>query len=166
MTTFRSNPFSIFTARAIQFVLALSIASFVFITPGFAGQSFKITVDQARIMRLSAPASTIIVGNPVIADVSIQDNRIVVVMGKSSGSTNMIALDSEGREIANVDLIVHFNRTNSVTLYKGSARASMNCSPVCERTLHVGDGVPEFEKIEKQITKKQGAVKSAAEFSK
>ena len=166
MTTFHSNPISTVTARAVQFVLALSIAGFVFVTPGFAGQSFKVTVDQARIMRLSASASTVIVGNPVIADVSIQDNRIVVVMGKSSGSTNMIALDSEGREIANVDLIVHFKRSNSVTLFKGSARASMNCSPVCERTLHVGDGVPEFEQIEKQITKKLGAVKTAADFSK
>ena len=166
MTTFHPNPISTFTARATQFAAALSLASFILATPGFAGQSFNVTVDQARIMRLSAEARTIIVGNPIIADVSIQDNKIVVVMGKSSGSTNFIALDSEGREIANVNLVVEFNRSNSVTLFRGSARASMNCSPVCERTLNVGDGVPEFERIEKQISKKLGTIKTAAEFSK
>lgn len=166
MPTFNLKTISSFMAKATLFTLALTLLSYSSATAVFAGQTFKITVDQARIMRLSTPARTIIVGNPVIADVSIQDEQLLVVMGKSSGSTNMIALDEDGREILNIELVVNFGNSNAVTLFKGSARASMNCSPTCERTLHVGDSIPEFKRIEEQITKKLGAVRTAADFTK
>jgi len=165
MTTFHSNRFSTFTFRAVHFALALAIASFAFSSPGVAGKPVNVTVDQARILRLSAVARTIIVGNPIIADVNIQDGRLLVVMGKSTGATNMIALDKQNREIANINIIVQSSGNNSMVLYKGSSRISMNCSPTCERTLYVGDSVPEFEKIQKQISKKMGTVKTAAEFT-
>jgi len=164
MITFHSTSLTTLLAKAVLFVMVLT-ASFAVDTPGVAAQSIKVSVDQAQIMRLSTEASTIIVGNPVIADVNIQDGRLLIVMGKSTGATNMIALDSEGREIANINIIVHSNGSNSMTLYKGSSRVSMNCSPNCERTLYVGDSVPEFEKIEKQIIIKMNTIKAAADFS-
>ncbi len=165
MNIFHSKSFSTFTAKTLQFVLILTIASFAFDTPVFAAESIKVTVDQARIMRLDTPARTIIVGNPIIADVNIQDGQILVVMGKSTGVTNMIALDENGREIANIDIVVHSSGTNSLTLYKGAARISMNCAPNCERSLNVGDSSADFELIEKQISTKMGAVKAAAQFT-
>jgi len=165
MTIFHLRKIAALTARFVNFALILTIASFAFGTPGLAAQSIKVTVDQARIMRLSTPAQTIIIGNPIIADVNIQDGQILVVMGKNSGVTNMIALDDQGREIASFDIIVESRGNNSLTLYKGSARISMNCSPNCERSLNVGDGGANFEQIEKQIGKKSGATKTAAQFA-
>jgi len=166
MPTFHSNPFSLLASKAMQFALILTIAGFSFATPGIAAQSIKVIVDQASILRLSAEARTIIVGNPIIADVNIQDGQILVVMGKNSGSTNMIALDAQNREIANIDIVVQASRANSVTLYKGSSRISMNCAPSCERSLNIGDNSANFELINKQITSKLGAVKAAADFAK
>jgi len=165
MTIFDLKPITALTAKVVNFALIFAVASFTFGTTGFAAKLIKVTVDQARIMRLNTPAQTIIVGNPIIADVSIQDGQILVVMGKNSGATNMIALDNEGREIANIDIIVESTGNNSLTLYKGTARISMNCSPNCERSLNVGDGVANFTQIEKQIGKKSGATKSAAQFA-
>ena len=165
MTIFYLKPIAALTAKVVNFALILTVASFVFGTPGFAAETIKVTVDQARVMRLSTPAQTIIVGNPIIADVAIQDGQILVVMGKNSGATNMIALDNQGREIANIDIIVETSGNNSLTLYKGSSRISMNCSPNCERSLNVGDGGANFEQIEKQIGKKSGATKTAAQFA-
>jgi hypothetical protein len=165
MTIFHLKPIAALTAKFVNFALIWAIASFVFGTPVFATQLVKVTVDQARIMRLNTPAQTIIVGNRIIADVNIQDGQILVVMGKNSGATNMIALDDQGREIANIDIIVESSGNNSLTLYKGSARISMNCSPNCERSLNVGDGGANFEQIEKQIGKKSGATKTAAQFA-
>ncbi len=165
MTFSHSKPVATLTARLVNFALILTMASFVFGTPAFAAQSINVTVDQARIMRLNTPARTIIVGNPIIADVNIQDGQILVVMGKSTGATNMIVLDDEGREIANIDIIVQSNGSNSLTLYKGTARISMNCAPNCERSLSVGDSSADFELLEKQIGKKMGAAKAAARFA-
>ncbi len=166
MPTFQSNPFSLLASKAMQFALILTIAGFSFATPGMAAQSIKVTVDQASLLRLGAEARTIIVGNPIIADVNIQDGQILVVMGKNAGSTNMIALDSQNREIANIDIFVQTSKENSVTLYKGSSRISMNCAPNCERSLNIGDNSANFELINKQITSKMGAVKAAADFAK
>ena len=165
MAKLHSNTISSVFATFIRTTLAVAAIGAALTTPGNAGQPVNIVVDQARIMRLSTPAATIIVGNPMIADVSIQDNQMLVVMGKSNGLTNMIALDENGREIANVDLIVQTNGANSLTLYKGSARISMNCSPRCEQSLIVGDAPAGFETIEKQLSKKMSAAKSAARFS-
>jgi len=165
MTIFHLKPIATLIAKAVNLALILTIASFAFDTPGFAAQSIKVKVDQASIMRLNTPAQTVIVGNPIIADVNIQDGQILVVMGKNLGATNMIALDDQGREIANIDIIVHAIGNNSLSLYKGSARISMNCSPNCERSLSVGDGATNFELLEKQIGKKSGATKTAAQFA-
>ena len=165
MPRFHTTRFTAIMTRTMQFALALTLASFAFVTPGSAGQSVKVIVDQARLMRLSANARTIIVGNPIIADVNIQDGKTLIVMGKSSGSTNMIALDEQGREIANVDIIVQSNGIHTMTLYKGSSRISMNCAPNCERSLIVGDNSASFKLIEKQLSSKMSTVKSAANFS-
>ena len=40
----------------------------------------------ARILRISAPAATVIIGNPGVADVTIQDPQTLVLTGKSYGT--------------------------------------------------------------------------------
>ena len=37
--------------------------------------------DQAKLLRISAPAHTVIIGNPGIADVTIQDPQTLVLTG-------------------------------------------------------------------------------------
>jgi len=64
----------------------------------------ETTIDEATLIRLGRDAAQLIIGNPAIADVSAQGPRLLVVTGKSYGVTNLIALDSEGREIFNAQL--------------------------------------------------------------
>src|SRR6185312_13252990 len=56
----------------------------------------SVYVDQAKLLKLPAKAATIIVGNPLIADVTLQSGGIVVVTGKGYGATNFIAMDRSG----------------------------------------------------------------------
>jgi len=165
MASFNLKSFSTFTCQALQITLALVIVSFAFITPVFAGPPVKVAIDEARIIRLSAVARTIIVGNPIIADVNIQDGQILVIMGRSTGATNLIALDEQGSEVANVNIVVQAVGDNSVTLYKGSNRISMNCAPNCERSLIIGDSPSSFDLVKKQISGKLSAAKEAADFA-
>jgi len=165
MPSFNLKSFSTFTRQAMLITLALAIASFAFITPVYAAPPIKVSVDEARVIRLSAVARTIIVGNPIIADVNIQDGQILVIMGRSTGATNLIALDEQGNEVANVNIVVQAGGTNTLTLYKGSERISMNCAPNCERSLIIGDSPDSFSLIKKQISEKLGAAKAAAGFA-
>ena len=52
-----------------------------------------VYVDQAKLLKIPAKAATIIIGNPLIADVTLQSGGVVVVTGKGYGATNFIAMD-------------------------------------------------------------------------
>ena len=54
-------------------------------------------MDQARLVQLPERAANVVIGNPLIADVSIQPGGLTVVTGKSYGATNFIVTDKNGR---------------------------------------------------------------------
>jgi Flp pilus assembly secretin CpaC len=121
----------------------------------------ETAIDEATLIRLDADAAQLIVGNPAIADASAQNPRLLVITGKSYGATNLIALDSEGREILNARLGVHEGDIRQVTLFKGTTRQSLHCAPDCQRTLSIGDDKAQFEQLADTVSKKFGVVNSA-----
>lgn len=103
------------------------------------GAPISVKVNMARILRISAPAATVIIGNPGIADVTIQDPQTLVLTGKSYGQTNMIVLDDSGNPIADTLVNVVQAQADLVTVYLGTARITLACSPVCQPTIMLGD---------------------------
>ena len=126
----------------------------------------QVLVDQATLVRLDRPASEIVVGNPSIADVSVQSGKVLVVTGKSFGETNLIVMDADGKVIANRGLIVLEPRTGFVTMYRGDARQTLHCAPNCTPPLVIGDNPDYFEAISKEIKTKQSISQSSAEGEK
>jgi Flp pilus assembly secretin CpaC len=126
--------------RVATFALALLIGAQV--VPASAegdGTPVSVKVNMARILRISAPANTVIIGNPRVADVTIQDPQTLVLTGKSYGQTNMIVLDSEGNPIADTLIEVVQAQADIMTVYMGSARTTLACAPVCQPTIMLGD---------------------------
>ena len=103
------------------------------------GAPVSVKVNMARILRISAPANTVIIGNPRVADVTIQDPQTLVLTGKSYGQTNMIVLDAQGNPIADTLIEVIQAQADLVTVYMGSARTTLACAPVCQPTIMLGD---------------------------
>lgn len=99
----------------------------------------SVKVNMARILRISAPASTVIIGNPGIADVTIQDPQTLVLTGKSYGQTNLIVLDNQGNPIADTMIEVVQEQAGLVTVYLGDRRTSLACEPVCQPIIMLGD---------------------------
>jgi Flp pilus assembly secretin CpaC len=124
--------------------------------------SIAVKIDEARLVRLSEDAAQIIVGNPSIADVAAQGSRLLVVTGKSYGSTNLIALDSAGRTILSARLGVAPNDDQLVTIYRGTLRQSLHCAPDCQQVLTIGDDKTQFEQLAESLQKKFGVANSAA----
>ena len=104
-------------------------------------QSAPVTVkvNMARILRINAPAATVIIGNPGIADVTIQDPQTLVLTGKSFGQTNLIVLDTLGNPVADTIVQVVQDQADVVTVYMGDARNSYACTPVCQPMVMLGD---------------------------
>ncbi len=123
--------------------------------------SFDVRIDEARVIHLDRDAAQIIVGNPSIADVAAQSARLLVVTGKSYGSTNVIALDGSGHEILSARLGVAPNDARLVTVYRGPLRTSFYCTPDCQRMLAIGDDKTQFEQVAEAVAKKLGVANSA-----
>ena len=108
--------------------------------PGDAiAQDIVAQVDEAQLMRLDRDGATILIGNPSIADVTVQNSRLLVITGKSFGVTNVIVLDTKGREVLNRKLRVATDRSRIVRLYRGPGRRSFDCESRCESALIPGD---------------------------
>lgn len=119
-----------------------------------AEESIIVTVDRAKVFRISRAASTIIVGNPAIVDVTIEDEKTLVLTGRSFGVTNLIILDLEGNPVIDQTVIVRGHETNTVRIYRRSSRETMACAPVCEPTLTIGDNSASFAFATQQIIAK------------
>src|SRR5689334_16518764 len=61
--------------------------------------SISVNVDEARIMRLPENVGTVVIGNPLIADATLQPGGILVLTGKGYGDTNLLALDRSGQVV-------------------------------------------------------------------
>jgi Flp pilus assembly secretin CpaC len=104
-------------------------------------EDLVVKYDQSQILRLTRPASEIIIGNPSIADVTIQSGNILVVTGKSYGITNIIALDGERNVIQDQRIAVRRDEVGVVNLMRGTARQTYACLPQCNPTITLGDDV-------------------------
>jgi len=102
-------------------------------------EPISVKVNMARILRISAPAATVIIGNPGVADVTIQDPQTLVLTGKSYGTTNLIVLDSSGNPVADTMVSVVQPTGDTITVFNGLARTTLSCAPVCQQTITLGD---------------------------
>ena len=107
-----------------------------------------VSVDEARIMKLPENVATIVIGNPLIADATLQNGGILVLTGKGFGSTNMLALNRSGKIV--LDTTVQVTGPGSadlVVVYKGVERESYSCAPECEKRLTLGDSMNYFGNV-------------------
>jgi Flp pilus assembly secretin CpaC len=124
--------------------LLLLVASCLLPQSAFAAEQLGIELDQATIMKLPEKVSTIVVGNPLIADVAVQSGGLVVVTGKGYGTTNLIVLDRAGTVLMERSIVVRGANANTVAVYRGVERETYSCTPLCERRITLGDSAGYF----------------------
>lgn len=139
---------SAFKAACVA-TLALS-AALVLEASRAAAEDLIVHYDQAQLLRMPRAVAEIIVGNPSVADVTIQGGNLLVVTGKTFGVTNVIALDGDRNVIQDQRIIVERDLQGVVNLHKGTARYTLACAPNCQTTLTVGDEANHFEAIKRQ----------------
>ena len=125
--------------NTLFFIFVLITAGLSFMSPSMA-ETLDVELDQAKIIKIPDKTQTLIIGNPIIADVTmLKSNGIMVVTGKGYGQTNMIALDSAGTPVAETIIKVHNSRT-ALLVQRGLDRESFSCNPDCMPTPVLGDG--------------------------
>src|SRR6202051_388378 len=124
--------------------------------------AIAVNVDQAKLVKLPTRVSTIVVGNPLIADVTLQTGGIVVVTGKGYGATNFIAMDRSGEVLVDRVIQVEGPTDQLVTIYRGVERESYSCMPICQRRGTRGDGEGYFKSTIDQARSLSGQASGSA----
>jgi len=127
-----------------------------------AADPVDVVLDQATLMKLPDKVATIVVGNPLIADVAVQSGGLLVVTGKGFGATNLIALDRTGTVLMERSIVVHGPTGPTVRVYRGIQRETYSCTPDCERRITLGDSADYFTSTITQSDVRNGASTGAA----
>ena len=111
---------------------AAALAVVALVMPANAGAGIEVTMNQAKIVKLSRAADTVVIGNPAIADASVQDASTIVLTGKGFGVTNLVVLDPDGSPIIDEQVTVVRQAASSVRIYRRAEVQTMSCTPYCE----------------------------------
>jgi hypothetical protein len=139
-------------------------AAAVFAAMSAQAQDIRVNTDQATAVRLASAAKSVIIGNPLIAEVMLVDDRTVYVLGRMAGQTNLVAVDQNGVEIVNQKVSVRVGDQQIVTLHKGATGPrTFSCAPKCEWVLMPGD--EGYKSIQEDSDKKQQQSDNAAQIA-
>jgi hypothetical protein len=135
---------------AAAFSLAIATAS---------AETMTIRLDQASVVKMPSGVSTIVIGNPLIADGTLQPGGLLVVTGKGYGTTNLIALNHAGDVLYQRDVTVGSPRKRDVVVvFKGVEQESYSCAPECvPRVATLGDATQYFGNTLGETTARNGA---------
>ncbi len=123
-----------------------------FVAPAVAADPIVVSIDQARIMQLPDRAATVVVGNPLIADLTIQPGGLAIVTGKGYGATNFVVLDRHGAVLSEHAVEVTGPNDKTVVVYRGIDRETYSCTPDCSRRITLGDFPEYFDKTLAETT--------------
>jgi type IV secretory pathway protease TraF len=146
---------------------ALLAAAFLAAAPAYAAgknDSVALALDEVHTLTFRSPVSTVYVGNPTIADVTMIDARHAFVQGKGYGRTNVVALNHDNVMVFNTHITVTGSEgSGTVTLNRGAQRVTLNCAGGrCEPTPMPGDGKELYDAMAGQSTAHQAAARAAA----
>jgi len=123
-----------------------------------------LALDEVHTLTFRTPVSTVYVGNPTIADVTMIDTRHAFVQGKGYGRTNIMALNRDNVMVFNTHVSVTGSQGGgTVTLNRGAQRVTLNCAGGrCEQTPMPGDSKDAFEGSANQTAAHQNTARGTA----
>jgi hypothetical protein len=131
-----------FRKGALLLVSLLAGLSALAVPAGANDRAVRVELDYARIVKLPEGARTLVVGNPLIADVTmLKNSSLMVITGKSFGTTNLIVLDAAGSQVGESILTV-VPANDKLVVQRGSGhRESYSCHPKCAKAVDLADDI-------------------------
>ena len=76
------------------------------------------------------------------------------MFGKTPGLTNIYVFDENGEPTKNLVIRVRTPSADMLTVHRGAARTTYNCTTNCEATVTVGDDLAQFQAVSTQVQNK------------
>lgn len=106
-------------AKADQLVSYVNAKS-IEITRLENARSIDVSIGKARLLQLSGPAELVIIGDAQIADATLVNATLLLLNGKSTGSTNIIVLNSATEVLFEAVISVDQTGVRPVTVRNGA----------------------------------------------
>lgn len=127
-------------------VLALSaslLAATAIFAVAAAQSAIEVGVGHTALVKLSRSAQSVVVGDPTVADVSVEGPNRVVVFGKRPGGTSLAVLGAGGAIVVETEVVVHPGASGGVTVTyaagksvePGGRTVVYACGATCARTV-------------------------------
>ena len=111
-------------AAAMALGLELSVATTHAVAQEAATGVLQIPLHKASIVKLSGAANNVIIGNPSVADVTVENPTTLVLFGRGPGETNILVLNSAQKEILSASIVVSPDKDRQVSVLAPSTGKS------------------------------------------
>jgi len=81
----------------------------------------NINWREARVVKLAKPATSVVIGDPTVADVSLETPQTLVVFGKAPGETNILVLSADQELLLDWPVVVSPVTERHVTVMNAAA---------------------------------------------
>ena len=151
------------TSRLLPPLLIAATSALVLASGTANAGDIRLGMDQVRVVTLKIPFKAVSVGNPLIADATVIDETHVFVVGKEFGTTNLVAVDDEGNQVADELITVSTQQGTMVTVTRGPAYHTLTCnSGRCDVRPTPGDETGKYRDDSTAITIREGQNVGAA----
>ncbi|MFP6749359.1 MAG: pilus assembly protein N-terminal domain-containing protein [Alphaproteobacteria bacterium] len=117
---------------ACLIILAATLGiSFATVPRAQAAGVILLEVGKTRILPLSRPADVIMLGNPAVADVVVEGNGRIFLLGREPGETNLMILDQAGKVILSSAIVVGPVNKRRITIDRRQVSSTLSCNPRC-----------------------------------
>lgn len=88
------------------FILVSMLAATAMASAAAMADGLELNWREARVVRLAKPATSIVIGDPTVADVTLDSPTTVIVFGKTPGETNILVLGGEDELLLDWPVVV------------------------------------------------------------
>ncbi|NNC35940.1 MAG: hypothetical protein EX271_01940 [Acidimicrobiales bacterium] len=131
-----------------------------------------VEINKTSVLRLSRPASAVVIGNPKIADISVHSSDTLLLSGRGFGTTNILAFDEFGQTIMDSEIQVNAPQSASAVRVNnvGEGYRTFSCNPHCLPAPILGDTrkfISDFEgkNVQSTTTTATGPLSSSIQSS-
>ncbi len=94
-------------------------------------RALRVTVNKAEVVSLGGTASVVLVANPQIADVVLERNNLLFVLGKQPGETRLYVYNGAGKPMLEREIVVVPQADRTVTVVRDGQPNEYSCAPRC-----------------------------------
>lgn len=94
-------------------------------------RALHVAIDNAEVVNLADTPAVVLVANPQIADVVVEQGHLIFVIGKRPGQTRLFVYGAGGRAMLERDVVVVPPRDRAVTIIRVTKATDYSCDPRC-----------------------------------